>query len=186
MKRVILAVLAVVLSAGMSLAASLELTPANPQPKGLKKGLKVTYSFGARPRSLNQAKAEFSGQPGRPIRGLNYPDKGQGAEVLTSGVHQRISAKISGYIKFDAAGEYGLEFYANDGLRIEIGGQRVGRLDGVNPCSSAGRPKVSVPKAGWYEVSAFYYQKEGTACLEAEWTKGGGGPKLIPDSAFGH
>ena len=89
-------------------------------------------------------------------------------------------------MKFDAPGEYTLEFWANDGLEINVGGARVGKLDGINPCSSAGATTVTVPQAGWYPLDAFYYQKEGTACLEAEWKKGGGGVSLIPDKQFGH
>ncbi|WP_204113924.1 PA14 domain-containing protein [Shimia biformata] len=185
MKRFVLGLTAAVFSASMAMAAGLELTPANPQPK-VRSGLSVSYSLGARPRSISQARAEFSGQPGKTLPGLQWPDQGKGANVMTSDVYERISAKISGYIKFDSAGDYELEFYANDGLRVEIGGQRITTIDGIGPCRSAGPKTVSVPQAGWYKFDAFYFQKEGTACLEAEWARAGGSYQLIPDSAFGH
>ena len=61
-----------------------------------------------------------------------------------------------------------------------------GKIDGITACASAGRPQVNVPKAGWYDIKVLYFQKEGTACLESEWTPPGGKRQLIPDSAFGY
>ncbi|SHI76484.1 PA14 domain-containing protein [Shimia gijangensis] len=175
---------ATVVSAGV-----IELTPANPQPKGVKQGLKVSYFTGDRQvRSLGAAKGRLkqSSKPGKPLKGLNYPDKGKGAPVLTAGISELVVADIRGYIKFPAPGVYDLEFFSNDGMQAWISGKQVAKLDDVTPCASAGRPKVKVPSAGWYDLKVIYFQKEGTACLESEWKKPGGSIQLIPNSAFGY
>ena len=178
-----------ILAASVTMAGVIELTPASPQPSGLKQGLKVSYFTGDRQvRSLGAAKSRLknSSKPGAPLSGLNYPDKGKGAAVLTAGIPELVVADISGYIKFPSAGVYELEFFTNDGGEFWIGGQEVAKLDGITPCSSAGRPQVKVPQAGWYDFKAVYFQKEGTACLESEWTPPGGSVQLIPNSAFGY
>lgn len=183
-----LTAVSVLLSSALS-AEVIELTPADPQPKGLKKGLAVVYAVNDRNvRNLHpaQRRIERFGEPGTPLSGLNFPDKGKGAPVMTSGRPELVSAEVTGYIKFPSAGVYGIEFYTNDGAQIWISGQTVGKLDGITPCASAGRPQVNVPKAGWYDIKVLYFQKEGTACFESEWTPPGGKRQLIPDSAFGY
>lgn len=174
--------------ASMATAAVIELTPASPQPKGVKQGLIVKHKLGHRPRSLGEARGLIGkGTAGsKPLKKLQWPDKGKGAEMFNSGKYERLITRMNGYIKFSAPGTYELEFFANDGLEVKISGKRVAKLDGINPCSSAGRPKVKVPSAGWYTFEALYYQKEGTACYETEWKKPGGSVQLIPDSAFGY
>ena len=176
-------------AASVATAGVIELKPASPQPSGLKQGLKMQFRTGPdiRPRSLSEANGKLSSSAKvTAISNLQWPDKGKGAKMFGSSAYEHIVARFSGYIKFDKAGEYKLEWYANDGLQVWISGQQVGRLDGINPCSSAGRPKVRVPSPGWYEFKAFYYQKEGTACYESEWTPPGGKRGLIPNSAFGY
>lgn len=176
------------LIASAGLAGVIELTPANPQPSGVKQGLKVSYFSGDRSvRTLSAAKGKVSrAKPGKPLPGLSFPDKGKGASVMTAGLPELVVADISGYIKFPAPGVYGIEFYTNDGAQIWISGQSVGRKDGVTPCASTGRPQVNVPQAGWYDIKVLYFQKEGTACFESEWTPPGGKRQLIPNSAFGY
>ena len=182
-----LAAVAIVFAGAVG-AKEIEVTPANPQPTGLKQGLKVSYYTGDRGvRDLSAARQRLSrAKPGKPLPGLNFPDKGRGAPVLTAGIPELVVADISGYIKFPSAGTYDMEFFTNDGAQFWIGGQSVGRLNGITPCASAGRPKVKVPQAGWYEFKALYFQKEGTACLESEWKAPGGKRQLIPNSAFGY
>jgi hypothetical protein len=175
---------------GTALSAGvIELTPADPQPTGLKTGLSVVYAVNDRKvRNLQpaQRRIERFGEPGAPLPGLNFPDQGKGAPVMTSGRAELVGAEVTGYIKFPSAGVYGVEFYTNDGAQIWISGQTVGKLDGITPCASTGRPQVNVPKAGWYDIKVLYFQKEGTACFESEWTPPGGKRQLIPDSAFGY
>lgn len=191
MRRLFIGVIAALGMMGATVvsAGTIDVTPANPQPSGVKAGLKVSYFTGDRQvRSLSAAKSRLkqSSKPGKPLKGFNYPDGGKNAAVLTSGIPELVVANISGYIKFDAPGVYDMEFFSNDGLQVWIGGKSVAKLDAVTPCASAGRPKVNVPSAGWYELKAIYFQKEGTACLESEWKKPGGSVQLIPNSAFGY
>ncbi len=190
MKSFIFSVL-VVISMAFSPAATaqvINLTPASPQPSNVKKGLSVNYFFGDRSvRNLAQAKSKLKwAKPGTALPGLNFPDKGKGAPVMTSGKPELVVADINGYIKFPKSGVYDLEFFTNDGAQIWISGKSVGKLNMITPCASAGRPKVNVPQAGWYDIKVLYWQKEGTACFESEWKAPGGSVQLIPDSAFGH
>lgn len=190
MKSFIVSALAAVslLIGGAVSAQVIELAPANPQPTGVKQGLKVNYFTGERNvRNLVQAKSKLKwAKPGKPLPGLNFPDKGQGAPVLTSGKPMLVVADINGYIKFDKPGVYDLEFFSNDGSQVWISGKSVAKLNKITACASAGRPKVNVPKAGWYDFKVLYWQKEGTACLESEWKAPGGKRQLIPNSAFGY
>ncbi|PSL21828.1 PA14 domain-containing protein [Shimia abyssi] len=179
---------ALAIAGGIAMAQPIQLTPANPQPSGVKKGLKVSYFTGERQvRTLSQARSKLKwAKPGKPLAGLNYPDKGDGAPVLTAGIPKLVVADINGYIKFDKPGIYKLEFFSNDGSQFWISGKEVAKLNMITACASAGRPEVSVPQAGWYDFKALYWQKEGTACLESEWTPPGGKRALIPNSAFGY
>ncbi|WP_299354448.1 PA14 domain-containing protein [uncultured Shimia sp.] len=191
MKTVFAAVIAAcaTMVASIAMAGVIELTPASPQPSGVKKGLKVSYFTGDRQvRSLSSAKGRLKGssKPGKPLSGLSYPDKGKGAPVLTAGIPELVVADIRGYIKFAKPGVYEVEFYSNDGMQVWIGGQSVSKVDGITPCASGGPQQVKVPSAGWYDIQAIYFQKEGTACLEAEWKAPGGSFGLIPNSAFGY
>ncbi|MBU2942052.1 PA14 domain-containing protein [Shimia thalassica] len=191
MKKLFVAACAAVgmLLASVATAGVIELTPASPQPKNVKSGLSVKYFTGDRQvRSLHAAKSRIkqSSKAGKPLKGLNYPDKGRGANVLTAGIPELVVADIRGYIKFDTPGVYDLEFFTNDGAQVWISGKTVAKLDDITPCASAGRPKVKVPSAGWYNIQVLYFQKEGTACFESEWKKPGGSVQLIPNSAFGH
>jgi hypothetical protein len=43
-----------------------------------------------------------------------------------------------------------------------------------------------VPQPGWYPLSATYFQRFSTACLEMEWAPPGGGQVAVPNAAFGH
>jgi hypothetical protein len=188
MKAALLA--ASVMMPGAAWAQAVTLTPASPQPKAgqLAPGLAVKYAFRNRGRSLSEAKSALKSksEPGKPIAGLIYEDEPQGSFVLTSGRTELVAAAISGYIKFEKAGSYVLDFLTNDGLEISIGGQQVGLYDGVHSCGYAGEIEVSVPKAGFYALEATYFQRKGTACLMMEWGPDSDGLELVPASAFFH
>ncbi len=167
----------------------LKLKPASPQPSAgsLKSGLAVKYAFRNRGRSLSEAKSALKkSEPGKPIVGLTYEDEVQGSFVLTSGATELVAADISGYIKFDKAGTYTLDFLTNDGLEIFIGGQQVGLYDGIHSCGYSGEVEVEVPKAGYYPLQATYFQRKGTACLMMEWGPDSDGLELVPNSVFFH
>ena len=176
---------------GLAAAQAITLSPADPQPsKGaLAKGLAVTYAvLPGNVRTVELAKASLKkrGEPGAPIAGLTFEDTAQGDKVLTSDRREKVAADISGYIHFAAAGTYTLDFLANDGLQIAIGGQEVGFYDGIHPCGYVGEIEVNIPSAGFYPVQATYFQRKGTACLMMEWGPDSDGLELVTNDVFFH
>lgn len=181
---------AMVVIAGAALSAPVKLTPANPQPSGLKQGLSVVYAEpGSKIRSLNKAKlwVEDRGRPGKPLRGLDYRDTDEGDPVMTATDHYNVAAAITGYIKFDAPGVYTIEMHSNDGVEAKISGETVGYEPQVTSgCEAHRRIDVEVPSAGWYDFSTLYFQKNGTSCLMMKWGKDGQKLSWVPNNAFGY
>ena len=170
---------------------AITLQPASPQPtkRELSPGLSVNYAIISRSvRTIEQAKASLKkyGQRGFPLAGLTYEDTEEGEEVLTSEQSERVAADISGYVYFESAGTYTLDFLANDGLQIAIGGQEVGFYDGTHPCGYVGEINVKVPSAGYYPLEATYFQRKGTACLMMEWGPESDGLELVTSEVFFH
>jgi hypothetical protein len=184
-------VVCAILAPAALFAQALTLQPADPQPSAgtLAKGLAVSYAkLPSHVRSLSAARAVLDkhAEPGAPIAGLGFDDTKEGDPVLTSGESEKVAADITGYIKFDAPGTYTLEFLSNDGLEIAIGGQPVGKYDGIHSCGYVGEIEVEVPMAGFYALQATYFQRKGTACLMMEWGPDSDGLDIVPDSAFFH
>ena len=178
--------LAALLMSGSAFAAPVTLKPADPQPKAsdLARGLSVEYAYPGDVRTLADAnKALRKGKAGTPLRGLSYLDTEEGEKALTSKKSQKVAASISGYIRFDSAGTYEVEFISNDGIAASIGGQPVALYDEIHACEPAGIQEVIVPKAGWYALEATYFQRKGTSCLMMDWNVGGR-MEPVPDSAF--
>ncbi|WP_299152399.1 PA14 domain-containing protein [uncultured Tateyamaria sp.] len=168
-----------------SFAAPLKLTPANPQPTGLKAGLAVKYVYPSDVKSLNQANRYLKeATPGTPLSGLDYRDTAEGDKTLTSKQAEQVVAGISGYVRFDSPGTYTIDFLTNDGLEAQISGQTVGYFDGRQVCQETPAVQVEVPSAGWYELEATYFQRVGTSCLHMR--AGKGAPDWMPNAAFGH
>ncbi|MEM1074738.1 MAG: PA14 domain-containing protein [Pseudomonadota bacterium] len=171
-------------------AQGVTLKLANPQPStgSLSKGLAVSYAkVPGDTRELSQVrKAIAKAKPGEPLKGLSYDDTPATRPALTSDRKQLVGAAISGYIKFDRAGAYTLDFLNNDGLELFIGGEQVADYDGVHACGYAGEVEVNVPQVGYYEVEAVYFQRKGTSCLMMEWGPDSDGLEQVPDSAFFH
>jgi hypothetical protein len=166
-------------------AAPLKLTPADPQPSGLKEGLAVKYAFPYDVKTLHQAnRALKNASPGKPLAGLDYWDTNNGDPTLTSDKAHHVVAGISGYVRFDGAGVYVIDFLTNDGLDASVGGQQVGHFNGRQSCNETRAVEVEVPRAGWYELKATYFQRVGTACLHMR--AGKGTPDWMPNSAFGY
>lgn len=193
MKRLMTAVAlsCAVLTPGTTLAQAVTLQPADPQPAegDLAPGLAVSYAtIPSNVRSLDLAKQalEKRSDPGTPIAGLTFEDTQEGDSVLTSARSERVAADISGFIKFDRAGAYTLDFLNNDGMQIFIGGQEVGLYDGIHSCGYAGEIEVTVPEAGYYPLEVTYFQRKGTACLMMEWGPDSDGLEIVPDSIFFH
>ncbi len=179
---------AALLSAGAALAGPLKLEPADPQPSGLKAGLAVKYALPDKQiKTLAQADSALkSAKSGTPLAGLDYWDTEEGEQTLTSGKEWWVAAAISGYVKFDAPGVYTIDFLTNDGLRAFIGGQNVANYDERTGCDPIAAVEVEVPVAGWYPLSAVYFQNQGSACLHMRAAPKGSAPDWMPNSAFGH
>ncbi|WP_298835849.1 PA14 domain-containing protein [uncultured Roseobacter sp.] len=175
---------------GTLVAEVLSLTPADPQPSAgsLQSGLAVTYSYPSDVRTVRDAKNALKrrSEQGPPLQGLSYEDNKEGEPMMTAKKPMKVAAAITGYIKFDAAGTYTLDFLNNDGLELFIGGQLVADYDEVHACGYAGETEVDVPKAGYYALEATYFQRKGTACLMMEWGPDSDGLEQVPDSAFFH
>lgn len=172
-------------------AAPLKLTPANPQPSGLKPGLSVKYAWGgpplARIDSLEQAGALLAGaKRGKPLRGLDYRETNVGDPVLTYHEHFNVAADIRGYIRFDAPGIYVMEIWSNDGAWAWISGQTVGYNSDRTPCDPGQQVTVEVPQAGWYDLKVRYFQKYKSSCLMMKWGKQGSKLKWVPNNVFGY
>ncbi|MFK7746272.1 MAG: PA14 domain-containing protein [Roseobacter sp.] len=170
-------------------AQAVTLSPADPQPSAgdLSAGLAVSYvPIPSNVRTVEDAGKllERKGQPGAPILGLVYEDVD--GKVMTSGKSEKIAADISGYIKFDAAGTYTLDFLNNDGLQLFIGGQEVAFYDGVHACGYSGEIDVDVPQAGYYPLQATFFQRKGTSCLMMEWGPDSDGLEMVTEEAFFH
>lgn len=180
------AVLAIL--AGTCLAAPLKLQPANPQPNP-KAGLNVKYvgqGTQRKIRDLSQAKQLLSkAQPGQPLRGLDYADTNKGEDVMTFTDPYNVAAEVTGYMRFDAPGIYELETWSNDGIEAWVGGQQIGRVTGIQGCEANQRTEVEVPKAGWYPLKIYYFQKLGTSCLMMKSGKQGERITWTPNNVFG-
>lgn len=188
MKFALTAALVALVCAGSALAAPLKLSPANPQPSGVKPGLSVTYAYPEEDiKTLADASAALKAKSerGAPLAGLDHRDTNEGDLTMTSKRAQNVAAHITGYVRFDAPGVYEIEFLTNDGLRARIGGQVVGFFDGRQPCDTTPVVEVEVPVAGWYPVDTLYFQRLGTACLHMRWAPIGKKLSWTPNAAFG-
>jgi hypothetical protein len=164
------------------------LTLADPQPDAanLAPGLAVSYAYGGPVKTLAHAKKKLKdAKPGVALIGLSYLDGDDGDLTMTAEKASKVSAAISGFIKFEQAGTFKVEFISNDGIQAHISGQQVALFDDVHSCESAGVTEVDVPAAGWYEIEATYFQRKGTACLLMDWDAEGE-MLPVPDEAFAH
>lgn len=154
---------------GGALAGDIALQPASPQPTAasLSPGLYVVYAYPQDVKSLASAEYHLSKNKhsAKPLIGFDYPDTREGDNALTARQPYQVAAEITGFIRFEEAGRFDLDFQSNDGLMVEIGGEEVVFFDGRHPCTTPGSVTVSVPEAGWYPLRAIWFQRAGTSCL---------------------
>lgn len=178
------------MAAFLALTASAEtlsgLKPADPQPmtQQLTPGLAVQYTY-----AIVNHVDELKGRPfesGPPLSNLDY--RWGPGPVLTSKAREGVGALITGFIRFEKPGTYGLDVISNDGVRVEIGGKLVHEDPGVHGDTTSDRIDAKIDQAGWYPITVLYFQKRGTATLVLRWRGPGETGKLapVPAKAFGH
>lgn len=143
--------------------------PAAPQPDAaaLRPGLAVKYAYPGDIKSLTDAESwrSYDPKPGPPLVGFDYPDTLPDEKALTSDAEEFVVAFIDGYIAFEQPGTHYLEFWSNDGLRVELGGIQIYEHDGRHPCETLGPVAIEIETPGWYPVQALYFQRRNTSCL---------------------
>ncbi len=163
------------------------LDPPRLQPTDLKPGLKVSYTYEYVRELMNALSMKGKAVEGPPLVGFDYPNTLDGEPALTSDRATGVVAFISGYIRFDEPGEHKLEFWSNDGLLVKIGGQTVSRYDARTPCTTPGPTTVVVPEAGWYTLSATFFQRYKTSCLLMKMQRPGDARlNWAPNDIFGY
>jgi hypothetical protein len=166
------------------------ISPAQPQPdaSALEPGLAVKYAYPGDIKTLSEAESwrGYDPKPGEPLVGFYYPDTKRGEKVLTSGSSEYVVAFIDGYIRFEEAGTHFLEFWANDGLRVELGGKQVYEHDFRHPCETLGPVAVEVAEPGWYPVEALFFQRTNTACLGMRMKPPGGVLDWVEPEMYAH
>ncbi|MBT5191776.1 MAG: hypothetical protein HOM07_05475, partial [Rhodospirillaceae bacterium] len=137
---IVLAVLSVSLAAAPVRAGGL--APAAPQPamSELKAGLAVDYLL-IDALHVDNIEAAGRGRPGKSLLTLNW-NMGSGP-ILTHADDDQVAARITGFIRFEAAGEYLMKIKSNDGARLSIGGQVVIDDPDVHLDRFSGTPKVA-------------------------------------------
>lgn len=182
------ALLGALFCATAATADTVTLTLADPQPDAdaLAPGLAVSYAYPSKIKTLADADVALAkAKPGPALPGLSYLDSEPGEMTLTSTSETKVAASISGFIRFDTAGTFDVEFISNDGIVASIGGQQVALFDEVHACESAGVTSVEVLQAGWYTLEATYFQRKGSSCLLMDWSVPGE-MEPTPDEVFAH
>lgn len=165
-------VLAVVVALGPAAAETISgLKSAEPQPTAeqLAPGLAVQYTY-AIVNSIGELKGRKF-EPGPPLTHLEWR-MGSGI-VLTSKAREGVGAMITGFIRFDKPGTYGLDVTSNDGVRVEIGGKLIHEDPGVHSDTTSDRIDLKIEQAGWYPINIVYFQKRYTATLVVHWAAPG-------------
>ena len=171
-------------------AAARGLTPPEPQPAGdrVQAGLSVTYYYSLF-RHIDELIewAEYKdGSAGEPILEVNSR-AGKGT-VLTSDASDAVGARMEGYIHLDRAGFYTFAFESNDGVRLEIAGQKVVEDPDVHKDRFSELGAVEVAEPGWYPIVIHYFERKNTSTIKFHWQLPGGEGTMpvVPGSALVH
>lgn len=162
------------------------LAPAAPQPGPgeLAPGLAVEY-LKLFIRHVDEIEIAGKGHVGEPLEMLDW-NVGDGT-VLTDTEDDGVGARITGFIKFETAGDYMMAMQSNDGVRLTIGGQLIIEDPDVHRDRFSPNVTVKVPQAGWYPLYLLYFERKGTSTLELYWQPPGvEGFDFVPAEAFGH
>ena len=161
------------------------LAPVSPQPAADKTspGLAVVY-YQNYFKKLDEITKLGKGKPGAPIMVLDH--KTQDGNVLTATASMGVGAKITGLIKFDKPGKYGMQMLSNDGARVMIAGKKILEDDGIHGDEMSDPAELTIDQPGWYEIVVDYFQRKGTSALQLFWTPPGGSQGIVPASQYAH
>jgi hypothetical protein len=185
-----LALLAAILAPGLAWAQGMP-KAVDPQPAEdqLQAGLSVKYyyDFYRHIDELEKKVAKGKGKVGPPIMAL---DSNVGArKVLTSKRDDGVGAHIQGLIHLDKPGIYTFMAQSNDGLRVEIGGEKILEDPDVHKDRFSEPGGFMIDQAGWYPISVLYFERKSTSTLELYWRPPGDegdSMHLVPGKAFAH
>ncbi len=183
-----LALLAVILAPGLAWGQGMP-KALDPQPveDELQAGLSVKYyyDFYRLISELEKKVAKSEGKGGPPIMAI---DSSVGAgKVLTSKRDDGVGAHIQGLIHLDKPGIYTFMAQSNDGLRVEIGGEKIIEDPDVHKDHFSEPGGFMIDQAGWYPISILYFERRGTSTLELYWRPPGdesNSMHLVPAKAF--
>ena len=159
--------------------------PVDPQPQAAQTepGLAVIYYFDMFNKLRDVGKLS-KGKPGPTIKLLDH--KTNDGNVLTADRSMGVGAKITGLIKFDAAGTYVFRTNSNDGVSVTIASLKVIEDDGVHADEMSDPVQFVVDQPGWYALAVDYFQKKGTSALQLFWTPPGGSEAIVPATQYAH
>jgi hypothetical protein len=158
--------LAAALSATSATAA--ELSPVEPQPAAaaLKPGLAVSYQE-TMVRSVYEFIDDTDFAPGPPLTKLDY-QAGKG-NVLTSEWKDGVAARITGFINLPEAGRYLFATESNDGVILDMNGERLIKDPGVHSDQFSENAEVNASAPGWYALTIHYFERKNTSLLRLYW-----------------
>jgi hypothetical protein len=167
-------------------AGAVDLSPVEPQPAAdqLKPGLSVAY-METMVRSVFEFIDDTDFQPGPPLTKLNY-QAGKG-KVLTSEYTDGVAARINGFINLPEAGRYLLAAESNDGVIIDLNGERIIRDPGVHADQFSENAEVVASAPGWYALKIHYFERKNTSLLRLYWQKPGSDKfEVIPPEQYAY
>ncbi len=125
-------------------------------------------------------------KPGEPLAMLDSR-VGVG-KVLTSRSDDGVMARITGLIHLEAPGLYSFAFESNDGVRLEIDGERIVEDPDVHSDRFSDIGAMEVTKPGWYPLTIRYFERKVTSTLRFFWQPPGaeGSMSLVPAEALAH
>lgn len=177
------ALAAILLAAG---AGAAELSPVEPQPAAeqLKQGLSVAYEE-TMVRNVYEFIDDTDFEPGPPLTKLDY-QAGKG-KVLTSDKTDGVAARITGFINLPEAGRYLFATESNDGVILDMNGERLIKDPGVHSDQFSENAEVIASAPGWYALRIHYFERKNTALLRLYWQKPGSDKfEVVPPEQYAY
>lgn len=180
-------VLVLGVAVGWGLVAGARAQTADPAA-ALEPGLAVCYIYEL-VRHIDEM-IEWEGhRPCKPGESLAMLDSRAGeGKVLTSASADGVMARITGLIHLEATGFYSFAFESNDGVRLEIDGERILEDPDVHGDRFSDIGAMEVTEPGWYPLTIRYFERKSTSTLRFFWQPpdAEGSLSLVPAEALAH